>query len=157
MTLQPDEIWLLIQLCRESPARDMDQLATAFSIPSETLAIVEEQAALRHVATLVARQSPADEVFAAVAEEITLAPPRGINHDGVGRSLGVGAERVGQCPDELAQRRPGRGLDGRRGADHARSFAIEALAQIERNRALVLDDEDPPAVQHIFGIHQRAP
>jgi hypothetical protein len=40
---------------------------------------------------------------------------------------------------------------------HARAFAIERFAQIERNRALVLDDEDPPAVQHIIGIHQRAP
>ena len=48
-------------------------------------------------------------------------------------------------------------FDGRRRAQHARAFAIEAFAQVERNRALILDDEDPPAVQHIFGIHQRAP
>ena len=46
-------------------------------------------------------------------------------------------------------------LDRGHGAHDARSFATEALAQVERNRILLLDDEDPPAVQHIFGSHQR--
>jgi signal transduction histidine kinase len=48
-------------------------VATAISNTAsreELARLAEEQAALRHVATLVARQSPADEVFAAVAEEI---------------------------------------------------------------------------------------
>jgi signal transduction histidine kinase len=37
---------------------------------AEVRRLADEQAALRRVATLVARQSPADEVFAAVAEEV---------------------------------------------------------------------------------------
>lgn len=37
VTLQPDEIWLLIQLCRESPPPELDTLATQFSIPRQTL------------------------------------------------------------------------------------------------------------------------
>ena len=42
------------------------------------------------------------------------APAGGVEHDGRGRRLGVGAERLGQRLDELAQRRLGLGRGGRR-------------------------------------------
>ncbi len=53
--------------------RTMPQLGIVYGIArdvTERTALVEEQAALRRVATLVARESPAAEVFAAVAEEL---------------------------------------------------------------------------------------
>ena len=42
VTLQPDEIWLLIQLCRQDKAPDPGQLETTFSLPSERLTAVAE-------------------------------------------------------------------------------------------------------------------
>jgi PAS domain S-box-containing protein len=53
--------------------RTMPHLGVAYCIArdvTERSALVEEQAALRRVATLVARESPPNEVFAAVAEEM---------------------------------------------------------------------------------------
>lgn len=71
--LQPDEIWLLIQLCRESRAPDMDQLATAFSIPSETLATVAGRLQQQALATRTANgdlvaTSKGRQTFALVVE-----------------------------------------------------------------------------------------
>lgn len=43
MKLQPDEIWLLIQLCRQGQAPDLDRLATELSIPRQTLTTVAER------------------------------------------------------------------------------------------------------------------
>ena len=55
--------------------RTVPQLGIVYGIArdvTERSALVEEQAALRRVATLVARESSPDEVFAAVAEELAL-------------------------------------------------------------------------------------
>ncbi len=49
--MQPDEIWLLIQLCRQDRAPDLDRLATDFSIPLETLATVSERLQQQALAT----------------------------------------------------------------------------------------------------------
>ena len=51
----------------------------------ELRVLADEQAALRRVATLVARETPPDEVFAAVVRE-------------VGEVLGVAAARRGLLP-----------------------------------------------------------
>jgi K+-sensing histidine kinase KdpD len=55
----------------ERRAREAESLANANAASREELrALAEEQAALRRVATLVARGVPAPEVFAAVAQEV---------------------------------------------------------------------------------------
>jgi GAF domain-containing protein len=61
-------------------------VATAISnaqARAEVQRLADEQAALRRVATLVARESPAEEVFAAVAEEIARLLP--VEYAGMGR------------------------------------------------------------------------
>lgn len=54
VTLQPDEIWLLIQLCRQSRAQDMGELATASSLAREALAAVAERLQQQTLATRAA-------------------------------------------------------------------------------------------------------
>lgn len=52
--LQPDEIWLLIQICRQGQPPDLFQLATEFSIPRKTLATVADRLQLQALATRTA-------------------------------------------------------------------------------------------------------
>ncbi len=49
--LQPDEIWLLIQLCRDSHIPELDALATEFSIPRDTLDAVAARLQKQALAT----------------------------------------------------------------------------------------------------------
>ncbi|MEO6799436.1 MAG: MDR family MFS transporter [Rhodanobacter sp.] len=52
--LQPDEIWLLIQLCRQDRSPRLESLATDFSIPHQTLVTVAERRLQQALATRTA-------------------------------------------------------------------------------------------------------
>jgi PAS domain S-box-containing protein len=72
---------------REAEAALRDAQALLEAGRDDLRALAEQQAALRRVATLVARETPTDAVFAAVARE-------------VGQVLGVDAAQLGRCdPD----------------------------------------------------------
>jgi hypothetical protein len=88
--------------------RTMPHLGVVYGIARDVTvrtALAEEQAALRRVATLVARERPPEEGFASVAKEL-------------GRVLGERADRGAhaRCGYRLGRRR----ADRRRGADLAR-------------------------------------
>ena len=87
--------------------RTMPHLGVVYGIArdvTERAALTEEQAALRRVATLVARESPPDEVFAAVAEELgrllgaTSTALYRFEDDGTATLVGRWGELHGQAP-----------------------------------------------------------
>jgi PAS domain S-box-containing protein len=97
----------------EWDTRTMPELGVVYGVArdvTDRTALAEEQAALRRVATLVARESPPDEVFAAVAEE--LARLMGVmsstlwryEDDGTGTLAGDWGELAGPAP--IGQRFP---------------------------------------------------
>ena len=90
-----------------------DLLATAVSnaqAREDLQRLADEQAALRRVATLVARDAPQADVFAAIAEEIRAAARRRGDPDGALRGRGRGASSAAPhctrivCPSALATR-----------------------------------------------------
>ncbi|MBZ0070790.1 MAG: MFS transporter [Gammaproteobacteria bacterium] len=50
VSLQPDEIWLLIQLCRQPPASDLEHLAGDYAIPPKALAAIAVRLQQRNLA-----------------------------------------------------------------------------------------------------------
>lgn len=92
---------------------------------TERAALAEEQVALRRVATLVARESSPEEVFAAVAEEM-------------GRLLGAARTALWRFEDDgtgtLAAAWPCRRRDAGRGVDPRRRKRCRAVAPRSEER-----------------------
>jgi pilus assembly protein TadC len=86
------------------PADVLDRLAVFTELTATAIAnsdarteierLAEEQAALRHVATLVARGAETEEVFAAVAREVAEVMHRGRADHRRRSRLGAGDDRV---------------------------------------------------------------
>ena len=98
--------------------------------------LAEEQAALRRVATLVARRAPAAEVFEAVAQEVAqvlhLRNARGLSlrrrrHDDDGSSRSSAIVRIRSSRNALAARRP---VDVRRDPPHRAAGSESRSTQI---------------------------
>ena len=51
VSLQPDEIWLLIQLCRQAPSSDLQRVASNYSVPAKALAAIAARLQQQTLAT----------------------------------------------------------------------------------------------------------